>query len=428
LKVVGVEVRPRKPFPADERRALVARVLASPYLLKSARLKEFLTYVTERSMSDPVTPIGESEIADHVFGRIAQEGEEDSIVRVHASQLRKRLALYFEEEGASESLILEIPKGNYVPLFRARTAGAKNGLPGAPATRPGWIAIATAAAVLSVVATGWLLWENFRPAGDVALPASTNVSRFWQPFLNSRLPLDVVMADSNVALLQNLVNAEISVTQYAERDYQGLVNAVPAGGGFRDVIRRYLDRRHTSMADVNLARRISSLAGTRPERLQIMHARDFQSRLLMTDQVILLGSKDANPWAELFEDKMNFQYSFPRRPPAAMLIRNLKPKGNEENIYRRADAAAHKLPGGYCVLARLPNLSGRGKVLLIAGTEMEATEAGGDFLLNETSLGQLRQALGLSPVEPFPDFEALLGTRRVGGTSPQATLIAVRRH
>jgi hypothetical protein len=410
----------------------VARVLASPHLQKSARLKEFLTYVNERTLSDPVASIGELEISERVFGRKCQEGEEDSIVRVHASQLRKRLIQYFDHEGASERVILEIPKGNYAPVFHART---KEAAPEAalPPVKPGptvsrqAVIIATVISFL-VAATGWLLWDDLRLRNDSAALSGENLTQFWSGFLRARLPLDIVLADSDLALLQNLANADITVEQYADRRAPSPVDSIGLNAEHRDIIRRYTGRRHTSMADVNLVRKISLLAGARPEKLQIIQARDLQSRQLATGQAILLGSKDANPWVELFEEKMNFKYTFVRRPSPEMLILNFKPRSGEDPVYRRDLAAARRIPGGYCVVARLPNLSGKGKVLLIGGTEMEATEAGGDFLLNENSLAALRKTLGLRPREPFSDFEALLATRRVGGTSPQAELIAVRRY
>ena len=44
---------------------------------------------------------------------------EDSSVRVHARQLRLKLHEYFDGVGRDESLVIEIPKGAYAPVFRA---------------------------------------------------------------------------------------------------------------------------------------------------------------------------------------------------------------------------------------------------------------------------------------------------------------------
>ena len=56
-----------------------------------------------------------------VFGRPADyDTSHDTLVRVQVSQLRKKLQEHFSEEGRDEPLIIEIPKGNYVPVFRPR--------------------------------------------------------------------------------------------------------------------------------------------------------------------------------------------------------------------------------------------------------------------------------------------------------------------
>ena len=43
---------------------------------------------------------------------------EDSSVRVHARQLRLKLHEYFDGVGRDETMIVEIPKGAYAPVFR----------------------------------------------------------------------------------------------------------------------------------------------------------------------------------------------------------------------------------------------------------------------------------------------------------------------
>src|SRR5438045_1615890 len=105
----------------EESRKLVERVAASRYLSKSVRLRELLVFLSERVLNGPVGEIHEQEVGHKVFGRPANyDTGSDNIVRVHASTLRKRLEQYFAEEGAGEPLVLEIPKGNYAPVFRRR--------------------------------------------------------------------------------------------------------------------------------------------------------------------------------------------------------------------------------------------------------------------------------------------------------------------
>jgi hypothetical protein len=67
---------------------------------------------------------------------------------------------------------------------------------------------------------------------------------------------------------------------------------------------------------------------------------------------------------------------------------------------------------GFCVIAFLPNLSGEGRTLIIAGTDSQSTEAGGDFMTHEESL-QLLHKMMRTPT--FGSFQVLLRTKRVIG-------------
>src|ERR1700722_2938192 len=111
----------------DERRALIDRVAASTQFARSARLRDFLLYVGGQSLKDGCPEIHELEIGAKVFGRSASyDRSQDNIVRVNATELRKRIDLYFATEGAHETLILEIPRGGYKPVFHRRSTELQN--------------------------------------------------------------------------------------------------------------------------------------------------------------------------------------------------------------------------------------------------------------------------------------------------------------
>jgi hypothetical protein len=108
--------------PAEQEcRALVQRILASKEFQRTNRLRDFLLYVVDRKLADSPQEITETLIGHRVFRRPAVYNTgEDSIVRTEARILRQRLDRYFSKEGLGEPVILEIPKGSYVPMFRWR--------------------------------------------------------------------------------------------------------------------------------------------------------------------------------------------------------------------------------------------------------------------------------------------------------------------
>src|SRR6266446_6694389 len=114
----------------DERRALIERVATSVHFRRSARLRDFLLYVGGQSLKDGCPEINEQEIGSKVFGRPSSyDRSQDNIVRVNATELRKRIELYFATEGAHEPLILEIPRGGYKPIFHRRLPETRDDRP-----------------------------------------------------------------------------------------------------------------------------------------------------------------------------------------------------------------------------------------------------------------------------------------------------------
>jgi hypothetical protein len=111
-----------QPGPSEqEYRALVQRILVSTEFRRATRLRDFLVYVVDRKLAASSQEVTEVLIGQRVFGRPATYNPgEDSIVRTEARNLRQRLERYFAGEGQGEPILLEIPKGGYLPVFRLR--------------------------------------------------------------------------------------------------------------------------------------------------------------------------------------------------------------------------------------------------------------------------------------------------------------------
>lgn len=105
-------------FAEDPRWQLVTRIMASSHLSKSSRLCGFLRFITEETLAGRGERVNEQRIGIHVFERrVDYDSAEDNIVRSHASRLRQRLDAYFQAQGKSEPLRIELRRGSYVPVF-----------------------------------------------------------------------------------------------------------------------------------------------------------------------------------------------------------------------------------------------------------------------------------------------------------------------
>ena len=118
--------RPKVPD-SDKCWALIERVAASSQLKRAPRLQELLFYISKRSIKEGCDRVHEQEIGSQVFGRPeSYDTSYDNIVRTNISDLRKRIEHYFNSEGRHEKLIMELPRGSYVPVFRFRLGGTRN--------------------------------------------------------------------------------------------------------------------------------------------------------------------------------------------------------------------------------------------------------------------------------------------------------------
>lgn len=114
-------------------------LLASGIFDRAPNLAQVLTYVCEKYFEGAADQIKEYNIAVEALGRPAVfDQKRDSIVRVEAHRLRKRLREYYEADGAGHSIRIDIPPGQYAPTFvpqsapRPQTIVNGAGLPPAP--------------------------------------------------------------------------------------------------------------------------------------------------------------------------------------------------------------------------------------------------------------------------------------------------------
>jgi Tol biopolymer transport system component len=96
----------------------LAKILASPIFSTSPRMSRFLTFIVNEALAGNGHQIKETVLALEVFEKQQNyDPRTDSTVRTEASKLRARLDRYYQEFGQSDSVIISIPKGSYVPVF-----------------------------------------------------------------------------------------------------------------------------------------------------------------------------------------------------------------------------------------------------------------------------------------------------------------------
>jgi Malectin domain len=96
-------------------------VLQSGILDKAPNLRHFLEYVAQQYFSGNTEQLKEYSIAVQALHRLEQfDPQSDTIVRVTAHTLRKKLDHYYATEGADHSIQIRLPAGKYVLQFERK--------------------------------------------------------------------------------------------------------------------------------------------------------------------------------------------------------------------------------------------------------------------------------------------------------------------
>jgi len=109
---------PSQPFPTQQLFEQLNRILATPAFENSNVLTRFLKYVVTETVEGRGRELKEYNIGTEALSKRTDfDPQLDSIVRIHAGRLRRALHAYYQQNGVSDSILIEIPKGTYVPVF-----------------------------------------------------------------------------------------------------------------------------------------------------------------------------------------------------------------------------------------------------------------------------------------------------------------------
>lgn len=349
--------------PAEQQ--LLSRIFASRHFAFADSLRRILQYLCDHAAGPDARPLKEHEIAVSALGRHESfDPKTDPVVRVSMASIRDRLRAYFETEGRSERLSLQIPKGKYLAVFGERdvTPAPEPPAPARlerPALRRFWRAYTVSPSPSVLMYTEPLFWRDDE-AGLYTRNLYLNDRKARSAELGKKVP------HRPGAKLQPcyhyLSSGEIQCSFSLIRMFQemGMV----------------LDMRNA---------RLSSLA-------------DFRHASL-----ILLGCTRTNHFMDTMQGTRGFVIT-------DSTIENTEPRAGEQKTYRGERYLDGKLPRftEYALVTRRPGLAPGSAVTIVASNHGRAVQGAGNLLTLETEVAALLAKMGLGPEEAVPEhFQAL---------------------
>jgi len=397
-------------------REQLSRLLVHPLFANSKRYPALLAYTVEQTLLGNASELKERSIGIEVFGRApTYDANADPVVRITAGEVRKRLSIYYYDAAHSGELVIELPIGSYVPVFRQPELPAEH-QPGeaelnlAPAGVPSvevskrrrlsWIPIAGLAALACAVGIG--IGLRIHPPPPVEPPS--NMDRFWEPFTSSASPTTFCLGEPakniNMDSLDSF-DAPVSPPVQPQQLY----------------VRLHLSG-NLALADVVTLTRTAAALAARHKSFRVVPASGASFAQLREGPIVLIGAFD-NIWTLRVTQKLRF--GFESKDGEALIVDR---RSKEKTTWATAwDLPYQKLSRDYAIVARIHDSTTGQPVIIAAGISEEGTEAAGEILYNPVYLDTL---LAKAPANwEKSNLQAVIETQVIEGHPGPPNVLAV---
>jgi hypothetical protein len=409
-------------------REQLQRLLVHPLFANSKRYPALLSYTVEQTLLGNAVELKERSIGIEVFGRApTYDANADPVVRITAGEVRKRLSLYYYDSSHAGELVIELPLGSYVPMFRLPEPAAADPtiyvpetavistppqispfaqeapsvpVPAAKPSRFRWVAVG----ILAIAACAAGVFVGTRIHQSPAPDPPSNIDRFWEPFTSSLNPTTFCLGEPAKNIDMDAIDSfEAPVSSPAEP--QKLYVRLHLSGNL-------------ALADVITLTRTAAALEVRHKAFRVVPASEATFAQLREGPIVLIGAFD-NIWTLRVTQKLRF--GFESKDGVALIVDR---KSQTKTTWATAwDLPYQKLSRDYAIVARIRDSTTGQPVIIAAGISEEGTEAAGEILYNPVYLNSL---LAKAPANwEKMNMEAVIETQVIEGHSGPPNILAV---
>lgn len=393
--------------PAIEIRAHLERLLTSPAFRSSKRCQRFLVYVVGETLEGRADSLKERTLAIEVFDRAESfHSGDDTIVRVGAREVRKRLAQYYTTaDGSREKMRIELPPGSYAPEFVS--AEAPSGLPPrAPARKPSWVL-----ALAAIIAVTALLFHY-----SSAFSRRSAFEAFWAPVWQSPGPVLIAMAQP---LVYHASSRAIHLNE--ERLGPSLVPSQqplqlpPKELDGSDIVP--VPDQYVGYGDTVAATEISVLLAKHSKDVRLRPAGQLEFADFSEMPAALIGAF-TNRWSMEFSQKFRLHFVFDAHGTPAIVD-----AASPSRVWRLPFAVDNgRTAEDYFLVCRLVNFSSSRPVILVAGLKQFGTEAASRFIVDPKAVNDTLRKIGSNWQDR--NLELVFHAKVIGNSPAASELIA----
>ncbi len=394
-------------------RAELSRVVHSETFHNSESLRHLLSYLGEKSLTDPGGDLKEYTIGVEAFGKPSSyDPQRDASVRVQAGRLRQKLEEYYRTAGAADPLVLYLPKGRFTILSRARESE------GGPLGSSRWARLASRVSRLArsarwwlalvslglALALSWAFWLDRRLGSyeeqlSVSRQARTlrDFAALWEPFFARDVQNFVVFgsppffASGKYGLFVRLYGPRNPDDPRSSPDFDEIAAKVgPLQGPRFD---------YASMGDAVAVQRLTAFFGSAGIPLRALPAHMAAWDSIMEGNLIFLGAWRMNPLLRRLPIHQDFELGPDDN------VHNANPQPGEQQVYT---TPSHRDSMTYAVVAAYPGLKPGREVLVVRTHSSPGAMGAADFITTPGSVTVMKERLGLAAGGRRKYFQMLL--------------------
>lgn len=380
---------------------LLEDILWSAPFRTSRQCQDLVRYIVEHSLGGSEDSLRERVIGIEVFGRAPDyDTAEDPVVRLRASDVRKRLAQYYQAHiGEPVDWKIEIPTGSYKAQFHPPAAVTPQ-LPVAPTVvQPLHAAPSNADTLVSKAHPpdrkriwGLALFAVCLAMGFAGLTLTHNTysaasafDLFWMPVLQGSRPVLVCTGSNPIYLLSQPILKRYRTTHPQGQDsVANLETIVPSEELKNFKAEDFLPVKDTylTIGDAWATSQISALFTSRHHAYDLRFGSDLSFGDLRQGSAVLIGAFN-NSWTLNMTDNLRFVFDSGDTP--------------EMHVRDRFDASRSwwpkfsdgKFSEDYAIVSRILDSKTGSVLVTIAGLSHSGTRAAGDFATNPHLIANL---------------------------------------
>jgi hypothetical protein len=434
------------PVPLNLCHDQVEKIVTSKTFQSAPTLQQLFRFLARRAVEAHSEEIKEYTIGVEALGRKQDfDPKTDPIVRVQVYRLRQKLKEYYQLEGSQDPILVDIPKGHYLPRFEALehlpslpqplpvrdivvpppaapAAITERSLPGKSRYKPLLLILFG----LAVFAAGFWTARLRSPQGassprsgkELESPADP-VKAFWGSFIKED-PAPIIayadayfLLDGSTDLFRYRHGASddrgARVDPHLAREFASNPELVAKAGPL------YFDNGYTGTGDVAGVAMLISLFTQMGAKPTVLSSYDLTTHDLTQHNVILLGSSFQNVAVAQLPARGDFIYlgSNSRHDLWSGRIVNTDPQPNEEKEYGTVrDPRTGAIKADYALVTFEPGVVPGRHIVNLGALDTKGMEGAVLFATSRPGIEALSKALPAderaSLKEKVPSFQALL--------------------